>query len=67
MTEIVTINQVYEEVKRIENTMVTKEEINRLLETLEIMGNSHTLAQITDSEMDIKAQKIKVIKSVRDL
>jgi len=52
---------------KVENRELTKEEINRLLETLEIMGNSHTLAQITDSEMDIKAQKIKVIKSVRDL
>ena len=67
MTESITMNTVYKELKLIEQKMVTKEELDRLLETLEIMSNPNTMEQIRESEEDIRLGRIKEIKSVKDI
>ena len=67
MAESITINTVYEELKLIEQKMVTKEELDRLLETLEIISNPNTMEQIRESEEDIKLGRIKEIKSIKDI
>ncbi|MEK6862522.1 MAG: hypothetical protein AABY07_11275 [Nanoarchaeota archaeon] len=67
MVETVTLNKVYEELKLIEKKMLTKEEMERILETLEIISNENTMEQIRQSEEDIKNGRIKEVKSVSDI
>ncbi len=67
MAETITLGKVYEELKTIERNMVTKEEFERILETLEISSNKNTMDQIRQSEKDIKAGRIKEIRSVSEI
>ncbi|MCQ3921639.1 MAG: hypothetical protein DPW13_11885 [Planctomycetes bacterium] len=54
-------------VRAIEEKMVTKEELEALIDTVEILSNPATMAQIRASEADIKAGRVKEIRSVEDL
>ena len=67
MAETITIKKVYNELKKIEKSMVTKKEIESLKDTIEIMGNPDTIRQIADSMQDIKQGKVKEVYSVKDL
>ncbi len=67
MAELVTLNILYKELKLIEQKMATKEELNRMLETLEILSNPSTMEQLRESEKEISLGKFKEIKSVRDI
>ena len=67
MAETITINKVYDELKAIERKMITKEEMGRFLETLEILSHPNTLEQVRQSEEDIRAGRVKAIKSIRDM
>ena len=67
MAETITIKKVYNELKKIEKSMVTKKEIESLKDTIEIMGNPETIKQIADSMQDIKQGKVKEVYSVKDL
>ena len=67
MTETITINRVYEELKIIERNMVTKDEMEKMLETIEIMSNENTMEQIRQSEKDIKAGRVKEVRSINDI
>nr|MBI4156571.1 hypothetical protein [Candidatus Woesearchaeota archaeon] len=67
MTETITINKIYEELKLIERNMVTKDEMERMLETIEIMSNENTMEQIRQSEKDIKAGRVKEVNSMDDI
>ena len=64
MAETITIKKVYNELKKIEKSMVTKKEIESLKDTIEIMGNPDTIRQIADSMQDIKQGKVKEVNSV---
>ncbi|MFH1072722.1 MAG: hypothetical protein V1743_04810 [Nanoarchaeota archaeon] len=59
--------KVHDELKRIEQKMVTKSEIDSLISTIEIMGNPETMRQIAESMADIKKGKVKEINSAKDL
>lgn len=67
MTETVTLDKVYKELKLIEEKMLTKEEMERILETIAVLSNENTMEQIRQSEEDIKFGRIKEIKSVREI
>ena len=67
MTQSISLNQVYEEIKRIESNMVTKKELLSLVDTIEILNNPETMDQISQSTEDIKQGKVKKIGSARDL
>ena len=67
MTEAVSMKQIYEELKKIEKKMATKEEVESLTETIEVLGNPETMRQIADSMADIKRGRVKEITSVRDM
>lgn len=67
MPEAISIKQVYDELRRIEEQMVTKKEFESLINTLEIVGNSETMQQITGSIEDIKRGRVKEVNSVKDL
>jgi len=63
----VTINKVYEELIKIEKAMVTRDEMNNLIETIQIVSNPETMKQIIESEKNIKSGDIWEINSVSDL
>ncbi len=47
--------------------IIKKEEMNKMLETAEILSNPNTIEQIRVSEQNIKTGRIKSVKSVRDI
>ena len=63
----VTIDQVYQEIKKIRADMVKKEDLEALVDTVEILSNPEKVQAIKKSERDIKQGKVKAISSVDDL
>ena len=67
MTSGVTIDEVYQEIKKIRETMVRREDFEALIDTVEILGNPETMKAIKRSESDIAVGRVKEISSVDDL
>ena len=67
MTSGVTIDEVYQEIKKIQETMVRREDLEDLIDTIEILSNPETMETIKRSESDITAGRVKEISSVDDL
>ena len=67
MSETVTIGQVFDELKKIESNMITKDELERFFETVEILNNPEVVRQLKESKEDIRYGKFKAITSVNDL
>ena len=67
MLETVTLKDVYRELREIKQRMVSKEEVQQLLETIEILHNPQTMRQIRASEEDIRAGRTKLVRGVKDL
>lgn len=65
--ENTTLDDLYKELKLIQSRMITKHEIERLIETFAILSNKDTMRQIEESEKDIAAGRVKRINSVSDL
>jgi PHD/YefM family antitoxin component YafN of YafNO toxin-antitoxin module len=67
MPESVTIQDLYEAIKRIEQKMVTKEDLDSLIDSVEILNNPKTMDALRRSEEDIKEGRVKEVTSVEDL
>jgi len=67
MTEVISIEQIYEELKMIERTMATKEDVKALADTIGILSNPETMLRINESEKAIKEGKVKEVTSVQDM
>ncbi len=67
MAGTVTIEDVYQELKTIERTMVTREDLDALIDTVEILSNPRTMAALRKSDLDIKEGRVKEVSSVKDL
>lgn len=67
MAEAVTVQDVFEELKRIEGKMATKDDVASLMETIEIVSNPNTMRQIVESIEDIKNGRVKEIHSVQNM
>ena len=67
MPETVTIQDLYNAIKRIEKRMVTKEDLDSLIDSVEILRNPKTMDALRKSEEDIKEGRVKEITSVADL
>ncbi len=67
MSKTTTMNKVYEELKRIEKNMLTKEQIIKMLETFEIISNEHTIEQIRKSAENVRLHKVKEIRTISDI
>ena len=65
--KVINLADVYRKLKVIEQSMVTKRELESALETVMILSNEDTMEQIRESEKDIKAGRIKKISSVKDI
>jgi antitoxin YefM len=67
MHKSVTIQDIYDALKRVEDKMVTREEIEALVDSVEILSNPKTMEAFRKSEEDIKAGGVKEVTSVDDL
>ena len=67
MTPAVTIDELYLEIKKIRETMVRREDLDALLDTIEISSNTGTMAAIQKSGEDIVAGRFREISSIDDL
>ena len=67
MSSGVTIDEVYQEIKKIRETMVRREDLEPLVDTIEILSNPEPMESIKRSESDIAAGWVKEISSVDDL
>ncbi len=67
MTEAISIKQVYDELKRMERDMVTKKELQSLIDTIGVLRNPDTMKQIASSMEDIKKGNVKEVSSIKDM
>jgi len=67
MSSGVTIDQVYQEIKKIRADMVKKEDLEALVDTVEILSSPVTMQAIKKSDRDIQQGRVKTITSVDDL
>jgi antitoxin YefM len=67
MSSGVTIDQVYQEIKKIRADMVKKEDLEALVDTVEILSNPATMQAIKKSDRDIQQGRVKTISSIDDL
>ncbi len=67
MPELVTIQDIYEALKRIEEKMVTREDMEALIDSIEILSNPKTMEALRKSDLDIKAGRVKEVTSVKEL
>ena len=67
MGQTVTIEDVYKELKILEEKMVTHEDIEALIDTVEILSNPKTMEALRKSDQDIKAGRVKDVTSVEDM
>ncbi|HEY9206418.1 MAG TPA: hypothetical protein VIO58_10910 [Candidatus Methanoperedens sp.] len=67
MTESISIEDVYQELKAIEKKMVTREDLEALIDSVEILSNPKTMEAIRKSDTDIKEGRVKEVSSVEEL
>ncbi len=67
MSELVTIQDVYEALKRIEEKMVTRGEVEAHIDSVEILNNPKTMKALRKSDQDIEAGRVKEVTSVKEL
>ena len=67
MSSGVTIDEVYQEIKKIRADMVKREDLEALADTIEILSKPATIQSIKKSERDIRQGRVKTITSVDDL
>jgi len=67
MSSGVTIDQVYQEIKKIRADMVKREDLEALVDTVEILSNPVTMQAIKRSDGDIVQGRVKTVSSVDDL
>ncbi len=63
----VTIQEVYDKLLLIEEHMVTKEELEPIIDTIEILSNPTTMQTLARSDEDIRNGKIRKISGIDDL
>jgi len=67
MTPAVTLDELYLEIKKIQETMVRREDLDALLDTIEIFSNPEAMAVIQKSEEDIAAGRYRELSAIDDL
>ena len=67
MHKSVTIQDVYEALKTVEAKMVTREDLEALVDSVEILSNPKTMEALRKSDQDIKEGRVKEVTSVDDL
>ncbi len=62
MPELVTIQDVYEALKRIEEKMATREDVEALIDSVEILNNPKTMEALRKSDQDIESNRVVLKK-----
>ena len=65
--KVINLNELYRKIRVIEQSMVTKKELESALESVMVFSNEETMIQIEESEKDILAGKVRKINSVKDI
>jgi len=61
------ISEIHKRLNQIEKSMVTRQELGQVIETMAIFSNEDTMNQIRNSERDISKNNFKEINSVEDI
>ncbi len=61
MTESITIEDVYQELKAIERKMVTREDLDALIDSVEILSSPKTMEALRKSDLDIKEGRVREV------
>ncbi|VVB84226.1 Uncharacterised protein [uncultured archaeon] len=67
MAGTVTIEDVYHELKVIERKMVTHEDLEALVDSVEILSNPKTMEALRRSDLDIKEGRVKEVSSIKEM
>jgi len=67
MAHSITIEDVYQELKKIEEKIATREDIEALIDSVEILNTPKTMEALRKSDRDIKTGRVKKVNSVKDL
>lgn len=67
MLGTVTIQAVYEALKSVEEKKATREDLEALMDSAEILSNPKMMAALRKSDQDIKACRVKEVTSVEDM
>tara|TARA_Y100000310_G_scaffold234391_1_gene237329 strand:+ start:76 stop:279 length:204 start_codon:yes stop_codon:yes gene_type:complete len=67
MDQRITNSDIIEKLKDMEQTMVTKKELDAALETVAVLSNEDTMDQVRKSERDTSEGHFKEVDSVEDL
>lgn len=61
------ISEINKRLNQIEESMITKQELERVIETIAVLSNEDTINQIRNSEEDISKGKFRIINSVKEI
>ena len=67
MTELITIEDIYQELMAIERKMITREDLEALIDSVEILSDSKTMEALRKSDLDVKEGRVKEVSSVEEL
>jgi antitoxin YefM len=67
MPESITIEDVYHELLVIERKMVTRDDLDALVDSVEILSNPKTMEALRKSDLDIKEGRSKEVSSVEEM
>ena len=59
--------QILDKLNKIQQSMVTKEQLSQIIETMAVTFNEDTMEQINNSELDMTSGNFREINSVKDL
>jgi hypothetical protein len=59
--------KIYKKLLEMQKNMITRNEMNNFIETIQILSNSETMKQIQESEKNIEEGDVWEINSVSDL
>jgi PHD/YefM family antitoxin component YafN of YafNO toxin-antitoxin module len=63
MPNSATLQDVYETLKRIEEKMISREDVEALIDTVEILSNPETMRAIRRNDRDIQAGRVREVSS----
>ncbi|MCZ6653638.1 MAG: hypothetical protein O7D91_11505 [Planctomycetota bacterium] len=67
MANTITLQELKQEIQKLKKAMVTKQELESLLETMAILSNPETMRQIEVSEQDVRQGRFTEIDSIHEL
>ena len=67
MTESISNEDLYHELKRLEERMVTREDLDAIIDSVEILANPETMEALRKSDGDVKEGRVKEVASVQDM